>query len=94
LIAKAYLPSGSHIKEALFYLDMATKIELVLVRKLHSLKLFIARITQFALLALSFGSRPFLAFSLTLFHRPSRDGLHLVPLGAYFPRLRRPNPLQ
>ena len=32
LIAKAYLPSGSHIKEALSYLDLAIKIELVLVR--------------------------------------------------------------
>jgi hypothetical protein len=31
LIAKAYLPSGSHIKEALSYLDLAIKIELVLV---------------------------------------------------------------
>ena len=31
LIAKAYLPSGSHIKDALSYLDLAIKIELVLV---------------------------------------------------------------
>jgi len=34
LIAKAYLPSGSHIKEALSYLDLAIKLELVLVRLL------------------------------------------------------------
>ena len=34
LIAKAYLPSGSHIKEALSYLDLAIKIELVLVSHL------------------------------------------------------------
>ena len=32
LIAKAYLPSGGHIKEALHYMDLAAKIELVLVR--------------------------------------------------------------
>lgn len=31
LIAKAFLPTGSHIKEALAYLDIAIKTELVLV---------------------------------------------------------------
>jgi hypothetical protein len=31
MIAKMYLPTGSHIKEALSYLDLAVKIELVLV---------------------------------------------------------------
>ncbi len=31
LIAKAYLPTGSHIKEALSYLDLAIKVELILV---------------------------------------------------------------
>ena len=31
LIAKAYLPSGPHIKEALQYMDLAIKLELVLV---------------------------------------------------------------
>jgi hypothetical protein len=32
LIAKAYLPTPDHIKQALAYLDLAIKIELVLVR--------------------------------------------------------------
>jgi len=32
LIAKAFLPSGAHIKQALIYLDLAIKTELVLVR--------------------------------------------------------------
>ena len=32
IIAKAYLPSGGHIKEALHYMDLAIKLEMVLVR--------------------------------------------------------------
>ena len=33
LIAKAFLPSGAHIKQALSYLDLAIKSELVMVSK-------------------------------------------------------------
>jgi hypothetical protein len=32
LIAKAYLPTPAHIKQALAYLDLAFKFELVMVR--------------------------------------------------------------
>lgn len=34
LIARAFLPTGAHIKQALSYLDLAIKTELVLVRGL------------------------------------------------------------
>lgn len=32
ILAKAFLPSGAHIKEALIYADIALKTEIVLVR--------------------------------------------------------------
>ena len=32
LLAKAFLPTSAHIKQALSYLDLAVKIEIVLVR--------------------------------------------------------------
>lgn len=31
LVAKAFLPSGNHVKQALSYLDMSIKVELVIV---------------------------------------------------------------
>ena len=34
LIAKMYLPTGDHIKQALAYLDLAIKCELALVRSI------------------------------------------------------------
>lgn len=30
-IAKAYLPSGTHIKQALAYMDLAIKVQLIMV---------------------------------------------------------------
>lgn len=32
LLAKAFLPTGHHIKEAMAYADLAVKVELVIVR--------------------------------------------------------------
>ena len=35
LLAKAFLPSGAHIKEALAYADIAIKTEIVLVNWIY-----------------------------------------------------------
>ena len=65
LIAKAYLPSGPHIKEALQYMDLAIKLELVLV-SFESIKYFSMSCTVHCF-GIRYQSLAFLSFPCSCF---------------------------
>lgn len=78
IIAKAFLPTGNHLKQGLAYLDLAIKVELVLVR-IHIVMMGIEWVGKYSVLVQFVGNWLVCIKFAAVFHRSYWNGLHMVP---------------